>query len=115
MYSKDEITPIRWEMFGPFAVCETMAEMFVAAHKVGGLEMVESLLTSAGCAPGSLWRAARELRVAGLVQLAALVGRYARRAKRPPWWRDLRPGKWRTPSAEVWIKHRRMARLTSNP
>jgi hypothetical protein len=110
MYSKDEISPMHWEMFGPFAICETVAEMLVAAQKVGGLEQVEEMLASCMGTAESLWKAARELKRAGLVDLAAVVSRRARRAKRPPWWRDLRPGKWRTKSAELVIARRRAER-----
>jgi hypothetical protein len=53
------------------------------------------------------------LKRAGLIELGAVVSRHARRAKRPPWWRDRRPGKWRTRSAELVIARRRAERRAS--
>jgi hypothetical protein len=83
MQTANDIPPDRWREVGPFAVCETLAELFVAVRTVLGLEGVERLLVDNRDenTRESLRRAANEIALVGLADLAALVRR-APRARR---------------------------------
>jgi len=86
MLQASDIPPDRWREVGAFAVCETLAELFVAVRTVLGMEGVERLLIDDldGSTRESLRRAADEIALVGLRDLARLVRRYARRAKPAP-------------------------------
>jgi hypothetical protein len=66
---------------GPFAACQTVTEVFVALNAIVGLEAVEHLLVETRMSREELRRVAADVRRVGLADLAALMSRYARKAK----------------------------------
>lgn len=83
MIRKEDVAPAQWEAFGPFAVCETLAELVVAVNKVHGMEGVENLLAEPGF-KDTVREGANQLRHAGLVELATVVRKAVRKAKPMP-------------------------------
>jgi hypothetical protein len=86
MLEPSDVAPERWQETGPFAVCETTAEIVVAVHQLLGLDGVDQFLVAAKphCTREALREAADELRLVGMKDLAALVRKHARRAKPAP-------------------------------
>jgi hypothetical protein len=70
---------------GMFDGCRTQTEVIVAVHAMLGLAAVEQLVREGGLPRETLLEAADEVRSIGLVALADVLKRVARRARsRPP-------------------------------
>ncbi len=69
----------------PFDGCQSLDELLLIVHRLGGLEAVDKVLTGSGWCRESLREAAAKLGSVGLTGLARLIRAHARRAKpRPP-------------------------------
>ncbi|WP_315792673.1 hypothetical protein [Bradyrhizobium sp. SZCCHNRI1002] len=101
-------TPSESTGANPFALCLSVAEVMVVSEALFGRELALLMLRAAHIERQPLQNAARELKRGGKAELAALVIELARQAPKATWWRaKRRPGKWRTPSAKLWIERRR--------
>ena len=89
---------------GPFYDCKTLAETLVLTNALIGIDAVEELLRDGDCSRESLVEAADEIDRVGLVDLAKLIRRRARKARPLPL---KQAGQWRTASAEEWLQRRR--------
>jgi hypothetical protein len=87
---------------GEFSDCTSLAECLVKVLAMDGLPMVRELLDGANLDKMTLRACVAELTQGGADEIADLVTAAIPKAKRrkPEWYRDLRPGKWRTPSGE---------------
>jgi hypothetical protein len=92
---------------GPFSLCEDVGELLLVVHRLLGLDAVDRLLTKDKAANirEPLQEAARKFAAIGLMPLAQLVRKHARRARPNPW-RFTR----HTKSALVYIARRRAER-----
>jgi hypothetical protein len=79
-----DIPPDRLRDVGPFALCDTLAEVLVLARAELGLEAVDALLPGLDCTRESLREAANEVKRAGLIDLALLLRQHAKKAKPAP-------------------------------
>jgi hypothetical protein len=82
MRPKDDLTPQH-----PADLCENNAEIVIVCHHMYGMEGVEEYLTEAVRTfetREGLRGDAKRLRAVGLVDLADIVARYAKLAKRSP-------------------------------
>jgi hypothetical protein len=79
-----DIPPDRLRDVGPFALCDTLAEVLVLARAEIGLAAVDRLLIDLACTRESLREAANEVKRAGLIDLAQLLRQHAKRAKPAP-------------------------------
>ena len=100
---------------GEFSDCDNLAECLVKVLAMDGLLMVRELLDAANLDKLTLRECEAELTQGGADALAGLVSAAIPKAKRrkPEWYRDLRPGKWRTPSGEKARARIKAARLAT--
>lgn len=68
----------------PFAACQSTTEVVVALNAMHGLEAVEHLLIETASSREMLRTVADDVQRVGLIDLARLVRKYARKAKRGP-------------------------------
>jgi hypothetical protein len=103
MFSSDEADAGEGAIF---SICRTAAEVLVVVHHLDGLQAVENLLAELLLVSTreGMRQDADELKMAGLVELASLVRRFARKAKPGP--RKFGVG-YQTRSALICIERRR--------
>jgi hypothetical protein len=98
----------------PFSLCATLAERLLIGDLLCGRELLTLCLQAAKIEREPLQRAARELRKGKAKELADVVAAMAKTADRARWWRDRRPGRWRTASAQFVIDRRRAERRAAS-
>jgi hypothetical protein len=100
---------------GLFSDCNDLAECLIKVQAMDGLPVVLVLLNDADLDKMTLRKAADDLTAGGADEIAALVTSALSKAKRrrPEWYRDLRPGKWRTASGEKARARIKAARLAT--
>jgi len=101
----DDLDLERQRALGPFYDCDTIAETMVLANALIGIDAVEELLRDVDFGRESLVEAADEIERVGLVDLAKLIRRRARKAAPL---QIKQAGRWRTSSAEKWLRRRRL-------
>src|SRR6516225_1743892 len=69
---------------GPFGQCETVSEIVIVTSQLIGLDGVEQLLAKADLTREALRRASSEIERVGLKELAQIIRKHARKAKREP-------------------------------
>jgi len=99
----DEIELERQRECGPFHACQTIAELLVLVNAMIGIDAVDRLLGEIGYWREPLVEAADEIERVGLADLGKLIRRHARKAKLL---RHKTPDRWRTASAEIWLRRR---------
>src|SRR5262245_7101832 len=96
----DDLDLERQRALGPFYDCDTIAETMVLANALIGIDAIEELLRDVDFDRESLVEAADEIERVGLIDLAKVIKRHARKA-RPSQLKQA--GRWRTASAERYL------------
>jgi hypothetical protein len=81
MLNQEDLQP---DNVGPYALCQTIDELLILVCVLHGLDAVDQLLAEPGVTRESLREAANKFAAIGHKQLAAVVRKYARRAKPGP-------------------------------